>query len=252
MELEAGIDTTITELITLIANSYDRRRIDLSQVTRYFTLDTLSRLLYSESFGNLKADKDVFQFGDSVATMLPIAELIQNHEWIFKVLTSPVLQKLLNSRAANEIGANKIVALAREHVRERFAKGQRDHKDILVRRVVTTLIVGRANDSSGLFYAQRLIAIAMRGRSGTPDLRWLRLDGNSAAKHDVPANQQSCCVRQVACRSRQRRGNWPHLLSHGEIRGDEETSIHPGLYMGRHENVPTPLRPQDKKGTARG
>ncbi|KPI40708.1 Pisatin demethylase [Cyphellophora attinorum] len=131
LELEAGIDTTILELIALISNSYSRRPLDLSQVTRYFALDTLSRLLYSESFGNLKADKDVFQFGDSVASMLPIAELIQNHEWIFKVVTSPVLRKLLNSKAANEIGANKIVSLAREHVRERFVKGQRDHKDIL-------------------------------------------------------------------------------------------------------------------------
>lgn len=132
LDLEAEIDTTIQELTDLIERSYLGRPLELAQVTRFFTLDTLSRLVYGESFGNLPANKDVYNFGESVAGFLPVAELIQNHEWVARIISHPLVQKALTPKDAEVVGIGKIVSFAKERVAQRFKNDEKDRRDMLV------------------------------------------------------------------------------------------------------------------------
>ena len=97
-----------------------------------FGLDVLGRLLYGQAFGNLAANEEIYRFGDELAGMLPIYELMQNHSWFFRLMTSNLVQKLLAPKNVGEAGFGKIVAYAKERVQERFEPGAKPRKDMLV------------------------------------------------------------------------------------------------------------------------
>lgn len=128
--LEPEIDKTVLELVDLVRTKYHARPLDLSKISICFTLDVLTRIAFGNSIGNLKADEDVYGFSPALTTLLPIAELGQNHLFFYNLLQ--LLQKVITP--PEDVGFGKFAAIARDCVKERFGPEakKREKNDMLV------------------------------------------------------------------------------------------------------------------------
>jgi hypothetical protein len=100
--METTIDTSIASLIHLIESKYlstptDFRPMDFAQKAQYFTLDVISHLAFSEPFGYLEKDDDVYDYIKITEQTIPAILILANVPWLASILQSRALRGLMPS-----------------------------------------------------------------------------------------------------------------------------------------------------------
>jgi cytochrome P450 len=126
--LESDIDDRILDLMTLIRETYVGKVLDISKVASYFTIDVLSTIAFGFPIGNLKANKDIYEYHNSTSQSLIPFELMLNHPFFSWLLSRPFVRWLAAPKNTDELGFGQILGVARKSVAERF-EGTGDAKD---------------------------------------------------------------------------------------------------------------------------
>jgi cytochrome P450 len=131
--LESDIDDRILELMSLIRETYLGRILDISKVASYFTMDVLSTIAFGFPIGNLKANKDIYQYHDSMSQSLVPFELTNNHPFFYWLFSRPLVRWLAAPKNTDELGLGRILEVVRKSVAERFegAGDVKEKKDML-------------------------------------------------------------------------------------------------------------------------
>lgn len=134
---ESDIDVRIRDLISLIERKYvctdnePARQMDLAQKAEYFTVDVITGLAFGESFGNLIADEDKFDYIKTVEEAMPVIMLMTWLPEVHSFLEKSSLMKWMAPSSTDKIGFGKAIAIAHEKVAERFGDDRKVKQDML-------------------------------------------------------------------------------------------------------------------------
>ncbi len=134
-DLHARIDTQVVKLVGLIDKHYistssQLRSMKLSQVAHYFTLDVLSAIGFSEPFGYLDANEDLYDYIRTTEATLPVFIVTQLMPWALMILQSPLFKSLL-PKNEDVVGLGKMMGIARRVVARRFGGDRHVRGDML-------------------------------------------------------------------------------------------------------------------------
>lgn len=81
-DLEVAVDSIVTHFIDVIRAKYlttkdQIRTVDFAIMSRYFTLDVITRLAYGKAFGFLDSDEDLFGYTSQIDQLLKAQNLSQ-------------------------------------------------------------------------------------------------------------------------------------------------------------------------------
>ncbi|OBR06441.1 Cytochrome P450 [Colletotrichum higginsianum IMI 349063] len=97
---EAGIDSIVARLVTLIGSKYtstptDFRPIEFSHKAQYFALDVVSELSFGEALGFVAGDEDLFRYVETNDRIFPVLAVMLNMPWLGIAMQRWPLNKLL-------------------------------------------------------------------------------------------------------------------------------------------------------------
>jgi hypothetical protein len=100
--LQEGMDKNIAHFIRLLEEKYlstndDLRPVDLAAKIRFFANDNISRVAFSQEFGFMDADDDLWGYIHQVHTSLRAGQVFSLVPWFRKVVQSPLFKGLLPS-----------------------------------------------------------------------------------------------------------------------------------------------------------
>ncbi|KAF3058396.1 Pisatin demethylase [Daldinia childiae] len=125
-DLEYAINKQIAHLIDVIRGKYlsgpeNRARcVDFASLSRYFTLDVITRLAYGQAFGFLDADGDLYEYTTKIDKALRINNLCQEVPFLKRIIFSRPFHALFGPQPTDEKGIGKIVGLTHKIIGERF------------------------------------------------------------------------------------------------------------------------------------
>ncbi|KAI1812681.1 cytochrome P450 [Poronia punctata] len=134
--LEDIVDQQLADLVELIRKKYvttkeNFRPLDLARVIPLFTLDVISRIALGREFGCVQADTDVYGFYHNTEVPLPALCVVAEVPWLRKVVNSRLGLRLFGPKETDKVGIGKLMGLANERVRQRWASDTKDQKDML-------------------------------------------------------------------------------------------------------------------------
>lgn len=102
--MEATINTQIANFVRLLETKYlstndDYRPCDFGEKASYFTMDVISDLSFSEPFGYLEQDGDVYEYLKITKSFVPIMMILVDLPSVTAALHSPLLRGLLPSES---------------------------------------------------------------------------------------------------------------------------------------------------------
>ena len=102
--MEATIDTQIANFIHLLETKYlstddDYRPCDFGEKASYFTMDVISDLSFSEPFGYLEEDGDVYDYLKITKSFVPIMMVLVDLPSVTAALHSPLFRGFLPSES---------------------------------------------------------------------------------------------------------------------------------------------------------
>jgi hypothetical protein len=111
--LEASIDSTIAAWIDLIRRKYiskdgELKQLDFAQSTQYFTLDSITKISYGESFGYLK-EVDVYDYIRSTTQAVPFLSLCGEIPFLQNIVFSELGLKLMGPKATDKMGLGRLM-----------------------------------------------------------------------------------------------------------------------------------------------
>ena len=129
--LESDIDARVVDMIDLIRTKYSNTVVDMSIITRYFTLDVLSTIAFGRPFGFMAANEDLWDYDKLTTQAMMVLEWVVHHRtfrWIFQ---SSLVQYLGAPKPTDKRGMGPMLGFARQAVAERFGPDPKVKKDML-------------------------------------------------------------------------------------------------------------------------
>lgn len=130
--LEQDVDEQLLKLFELINSKYVARpkdgvfrTVDLSRITSFFTLDTISKVAFGTTFAFLDRDEDPFGYLKNLEQFLPAIIVFGVYTELTKILKIPFIKAAL-PRSTDKRGLGRVMGFARDRVQERFG-----HKPIV-------------------------------------------------------------------------------------------------------------------------
>ena len=130
--LEQDVDEQLLKLFDLINSRYVAspeegvfRTVDLARVTSFFTLDTISKIAFGQTFGFLERDEDPFGYLANLEQFLPAIIVFGVYTELTKILKMPLMKAAL-PKSTDKRGLGRVMGFARDRVQERFG-----HKPIV-------------------------------------------------------------------------------------------------------------------------
>ncbi|KAI6357055.1 Cytochrome P450 monooxygenase aba1 [Pyricularia grisea] len=138
--LESDVDDQLRALVRLLERKYlssdhggvgDFRPVDMATTMQYFTLDSITKLAYSNAFGFLDLDTDVHGYMKAIRDVVPL--IIISSEWPLagSIFFNPLFLKMVGPTPKDESGVGKIMGTLREVVASRFGPDAKDQPDML-------------------------------------------------------------------------------------------------------------------------
>lgn len=114
MDMEKRVEAKIIHLKDVLRQRYLAKgdqvnSVDLARLSYYFTLDVITDLSYSESFGFLDAEGDLYNYTKSLDHLLKITGLISEIPFMRRVANSVVLSALLRPKLTDEGGMGRLM-----------------------------------------------------------------------------------------------------------------------------------------------
>lgn len=135
--LEQDVDEQLLKFFALINEKYVARpeegvfrTVDLSRVTSFFTLDTISKIAFGQTFGFLERDEDPFGYLENLEQFLPALIVFGVYTELSNILKMPVIKASL-PKSTDKRGLGRVMGFARERVQERFGHKPIVRKDML-------------------------------------------------------------------------------------------------------------------------
>jgi hypothetical protein len=109
--LEAKIDRHILELVDLLKTSYiaKNKAFDFGRKCQYLTLDILSDIAYSDAFGFVRTDSDVFDYIKTIEENFPTIIVVTVLPWIISMMRFPLFKVLLPNEK-DKLGLGKVMS----------------------------------------------------------------------------------------------------------------------------------------------
>lgn len=135
--MEGDIDGKLLEMFKLIDDKYltsaeDNifRTVDLSRITSFFTLDTISQIAFGQTFGFLRMDDDPFGYLENLAQFLPAIIVFGVYTELTKLMNIPAVKAAL-PKSTDKRGLGRVMGFASDRVRERFGDKPVERQDML-------------------------------------------------------------------------------------------------------------------------
>ncbi|KAH8896080.1 cytochrome P450 [Thozetella sp. PMI_491] len=124
-DLEPAIDSQICRLIHLIrrkftSNGENFRPVDFSLISRYFTLDVITRLGYGQPFGYLDEGTDVYGWISQIDLVIGLNSVAFDVPWIRRIFYFQPIMHLLGPKATDKTGIGKIMSVTQRLISERL------------------------------------------------------------------------------------------------------------------------------------
>lgn len=135
--MESDIDQMLLRMLRLLDDKYVSspqtgcfRRVDLSEVTSYFTLDTLAQISWGQPFGFMEANDDFFGYVENMDKWLPAALVFGICPELLQIMKIPLVKAML-PKATDPRGLGPIMGFAYKHVDERLGDKPVERRDML-------------------------------------------------------------------------------------------------------------------------
>ncbi|KAK4186247.1 cytochrome P450 [Podospora australis] len=132
-DMEPAIDEQIGALVDLIRRKYisksdQQTPVDISQLFRYFTMDVITRLGYSKSFGHLAEGTDVYGWCANVDGALTLMSCILDFPLLRDILFSKNGLALVGPKPTDKAGLGRVLGIVHNLVSERLKQAETDGK----------------------------------------------------------------------------------------------------------------------------
>lgn len=134
--LENDINRQVKRFINLIETEYisepggPLRPFEFSSRSYFLTLDVISDMSFSESFGFLKEDKDLYQFLEINDSAVPVMNFLLAVPWLTNFVYRWPMKLALPSDG-DQVGFGRLMGLAKGYVDDRLAPGAKPKQDML-------------------------------------------------------------------------------------------------------------------------
>ncbi|KAI1140290.1 cytochrome P450 [Hypoxylon sp. FL0543] len=134
-DLEIAVDSQIVHFIDVVRRKHlttkDRvRNVDLAILSRYFTLDVITRLAYGKAFGFLDADGDLYRYTSQVDQLTKAQNLAQELPFFRRIVFSKIFFALFGPKPSDKDGVGKIMGVTGAIIGERL-KNPQPTKDMI-------------------------------------------------------------------------------------------------------------------------
>ncbi|KAI1657302.1 cytochrome P450 monooxygenase [Daldinia decipiens] len=125
-DLEHAINSQIAHFIDVVRRKYlsgpesRTRCVDFASLSRYFTLDVITRLAYGQPFGFLNADGDLYEYTTMVDNTLKVQNLCQEIPFLKRIVFSHTFYALFGPKPTDEKGIGKMMGITQKIIEERF------------------------------------------------------------------------------------------------------------------------------------
>ena len=137
LHLEQDVDEQLLKLFDLLNARYVAcpedgvfRTVDLSRVTSFFTLDTISKIAFGQTFGFLDKDEDPFGYLKNLEQFLPAIIVFGVYTELTQILKMPLMKSAL-PKSTDKRGLGRVMGFARDRVQERFGHKAVVRQDML-------------------------------------------------------------------------------------------------------------------------
>ncbi|KAI8966553.1 cytochrome P450 monooxygenase [Daldinia sp. FL1419] len=133
-DLELAVDSQVASFIDIVRRKHLSKShghpVDLALLSRYFTLDVITRLAYGQPFGFLDADGDLYEYTSLMDRTLLKQNLCQEVPFLKRIVFSRPFHALFGAKPTDEKGAGKMMGVTQKIISERF-QGQKDVDDMM-------------------------------------------------------------------------------------------------------------------------
>ncbi|KAI1090987.1 cytochrome P450 [Rostrohypoxylon terebratum] len=134
-DLEVAVDSIVAHFIEVIRAKHlttkDRiRTVDFARISRYFTLDVITRLAYGKAFGFLDSDEDLFGYTSQIDQLLKAQNLSQEIPLFRYIVFSRLFFGMFGPKPSDATGVGKIMGYTQQIIDERF-KDSKPMKDMM-------------------------------------------------------------------------------------------------------------------------
>ncbi|KAE9368277.1 cytochrome P450 monooxygenase [Stipitochalara longipes BDJ] len=134
--LEPTIDVQVSSLVDLLRRKYistadSFKPVDMARKIGFFTMDVITDLAFGKPFGNLKNDKDMYDYIQSTEAMIPIVLKMTAIPLLRSLFQTEWISKAMFPSDKSEVGVGRLLGIARKLVSERYANKNIDHQDML-------------------------------------------------------------------------------------------------------------------------
>ncbi|KAI0853287.1 cytochrome P450 monooxygenase [Daldinia vernicosa] len=123
-DLEYAIDSQIAHCVDVVRRKYlsgsETRPVDFASLSRYFTLDIITRLAYGQAFGFLDADGDLYEYTIRIDKALKTRNLCQEVPFLKHIIFSRPFHALFGPKPTDEKGIGKVMGITQKIIGERF------------------------------------------------------------------------------------------------------------------------------------
>ncbi|KAK3900014.1 cytochrome P450 [Staphylotrichum tortipilum] len=139
VNFEVGADKGLQSFIDLIERKYISERgryiaVDLNEKILFYAIDSIGEIAYSNSFGMVDNDTDMYGIVAANDAALPLARVVGDHLWLHRMIHRWPLSKLL-PRDGDEVGLGAVIGRVNELVTKRLnpdpTKPKKHYPDML-------------------------------------------------------------------------------------------------------------------------
>ncbi|KAK2058143.1 cytochrome P450 [Colletotrichum caudatum] len=132
VDLEKIIDTQIAKLADVIRRKHvTREKTDFADLSRFFTLDAITRLAYGKEFGWVEASEDLYGYNADINKAAALIAVIGDVTWLHPFMRWKFINSMLKPRPEAKGGVGRVVGIGRAEVRRRFEVDEKDGRDMV-------------------------------------------------------------------------------------------------------------------------
>lgn len=106
------------------------RKMDLSRISSFFTLDVISKVAFGQTFGFLEKDEDPFGYLANLEQFLPAIMVFGVYTELTNLMRMPLVKGSL-PKSTDKRGLGRVMGFARDRVQERFGPKSIVRQDML-------------------------------------------------------------------------------------------------------------------------
>ncbi|KAK1962291.1 cytochrome P450 [Colletotrichum sublineola] len=170
VDLEKIIDIQIAKFADVIRRKHvTREKTDFADLSRFFTLDVITRLAYGKEFGWVEASEDLYGYSAEISKFAALGSLISDVTWLHPLVRWNFINSRFKPRPTAKDGVGRVVGyvaniIGREEIRRRFEVDEKDARDMVGSFMRHGLSVSKIEDEAliQIFAGSDTTAIVIR------------------------------------------------------------------------------------------